>query len=194
MLNGWSVVRSWRWDHSEIFLAVWNQLLHQLSGWRVCRWRTRCGAPWTGIGTRGLPLWGWLDVLANSLKQQRRWLRVMKEHLFNDILEYGDQPRAHLCIILLFSQYLEYIKSQLPSVKDESKPTGVFYFYDWFGNLFIIIGLAYAHALLAKKSHPKIRKHRLWWNPGGRTKKATPGNYSISGLSCPPSSSWSGLE
>ncbi len=41
--------------------------------WRCWMWRT-----WAGVVTRGLRLWGRLDVLPNSLKRLWRWLMVEK--------------------------------------------------------------------------------------------------------------------
>ncbi len=43
--------------------------------WRYWMWRS-----WAGVVTRGLPLWGRLDVLPNSLKRLWRRLMVENEH------------------------------------------------------------------------------------------------------------------
>ncbi len=44
---------------------------------RSWRWRCWMWRSWAGVGTRGLRLWGRLDVLPNSLK--RLWRRLMVE-------------------------------------------------------------------------------------------------------------------
>ncbi len=60
------------WQFVQKFFGYANRLLQQLSGWLVSDnlggeacwiWRS-----WAGVVTRGLQLWGWLDVLPNSLK------------------------------------------------------------------------------------------------------------------------------
>ncbi len=55
--------------------------LQQLSGWLVSdnlgRWRCWMWRSWAGVVTRGLWLWGRLDVLPNSLK--RLWRRLIVE-------------------------------------------------------------------------------------------------------------------
>lgn len=110
-----------QWDVFQLCinsLAVWNQRLNQLSGWQVSDDRAgeeaSCGGPRTGVVTPGLPLWFWLDILANSLKQQWRWFGVMRWTFFLMTFKvcewYAEQPKAHLCINLLFNQYLKYIK------------------------------------------------------------------------------------
>ncbi len=63
------------------FFGYANRLLQQLSGWLVSdwSWRWRCWMwrSWAGVVTRGLWLWGRLDVLPNSLK--RLWRQLMVE-------------------------------------------------------------------------------------------------------------------
>ncbi len=44
---------------------------------RSWRWRCWMWRSWAGVVTRGLRLWGWLDVLPNSLK--RLWRQLMVE-------------------------------------------------------------------------------------------------------------------
>ncbi len=52
--------------------AVWVDGLRRSWRWRCWMWRS-----WAGVVTRGLRLWGRLDVLPNSLK--RLWRRLMVE-------------------------------------------------------------------------------------------------------------------
>lgn len=86
--------------------AVWVASL----GWS-CRWRSRgwrsedwCGDTWSAI----VRLVGCTGKFSGSLVYcQWRWFGVMR---WTFLKCYGDQPRAHLCINLLYNLYLEYIK------------------------------------------------------------------------------------
>ncbi len=53
--------------------AVWVAGLRWSWRWRCWMWRS-----WAGVVTRGLQLWGRLDVLPNSLKRLWRWIMVEK--------------------------------------------------------------------------------------------------------------------
>jgi hypothetical protein len=85
---------------------------------RPCRmWRSWMWRSWTGVVTRGLRLWGRLDVLPNSLKWRLRPLMVEKltwHFLATDLVEicgivlcdksahfraafYCPQHKVHLC-------------------------------------------------------------------------------------------------
>ncbi len=66
------------WQFVRKFFGYANRLLQQLSGW-LDSWQWRCWMWrfWAGVVTRGLRLWGRLDVLPNSLK--RLWRRLMVE-------------------------------------------------------------------------------------------------------------------
>ncbi len=96
-LRRWTAVRSsprWgqracRWASLRRFLTVCAEILWlckpivtaavRVAGLRRSwRWRCWMWRSWAGVITRGLRLWGWLDVLPNSLKRLWRRLRVEK--------------------------------------------------------------------------------------------------------------------
>ncbi len=68
------------WQFGQKFFCYANWFLQQLSRVAGLRrsWRWRCWIwrSWAGVVTRGLRLWGRLDVLPNSLKRLRRQLIV----------------------------------------------------------------------------------------------------------------------
>ncbi len=80
-----------RWASLRLFLTVYAEILWlckpivaaAVRGAGLRRsWRWRCWMwrSWAGVVTRGLRLWGWLDVLPNSLKRLWRRLMVENEH------------------------------------------------------------------------------------------------------------------
>ncbi len=83
---GW---RACRWASLRLFLTVCAEIIWlckpivvaagRVAGLRWS-WRGRCWMwrSWASVVTRGLRLWGRLDVLPNSLKRLWRWLMVEK--------------------------------------------------------------------------------------------------------------------
>ncbi len=81
--------KAYRWASLRRFLTVCVEILWlcklivaaavRVAGLRWS-WRWRCWMwwSWAGVVTRGLRLWGRLDVLPNSLKRLWRWLMVEK--------------------------------------------------------------------------------------------------------------------
>ena len=64
---------------NSVSSAVWVSGLRRSRRWRSRMWRS-----WAGVVTRGLRLWGRLDVLPNDLKWH--WRRLMVEKLtFNSL-------------------------------------------------------------------------------------------------------------
>ncbi len=65
------------WQFVQKFFGYANRLLQVAGLRRSWRWRCWMWRSWAGVVTRGLRLWGWLDVLPNSLKCL--WRRLMVE-------------------------------------------------------------------------------------------------------------------
>ncbi len=87
-LTNWGQ-RTCRWASLRRFLAVCAEILWlcklivtavvRVAGFRWSwRWRCWMWRSWAGVLTRGLQLWGRLDILVNSLKRLWRWLMVEK--------------------------------------------------------------------------------------------------------------------
>ncbi len=85
----WWGRRACRWASLRRFLTVCAEILWfckpivaadvRVAGLRRSwRWRCWMWRSWAGVVTRGLRLWGRLDVLPNSLKRLWRWLIVEK--------------------------------------------------------------------------------------------------------------------
>ncbi len=81
--------RSCRWASLRRFLTVCAEIIWlckpivaaavRVAGLRPSwRWRCWMWRSWAGVDTRGLQLWGRLDVLPNSLKRLWRWIMVEK--------------------------------------------------------------------------------------------------------------------
>ncbi len=81
--------RACRWAYLRQFLTVCAEILWLFKPFVVAAvrvtglrwsWRWRCWMwrSWAGADTRGLRLWGRLDVLPNSLNRLWRWLMVEK--------------------------------------------------------------------------------------------------------------------
>ena len=88
-LRPWWGRRACRWASMKQFLTVFAEILRlckptvssavRVAGLRQCRRRRSCmWRSWTDVVTRGLRLWGLLDVLPNSIKPRWRWLFVEK--------------------------------------------------------------------------------------------------------------------
>ncbi len=69
----WSTPLQWMCEVA----GYWQELEH-VGLRRSWRWRCWMWRSWAGVVTRGLRLWGRLDVLPNSRKQLWRWLKVEK--------------------------------------------------------------------------------------------------------------------
>ncbi len=87
---------------SEYEFGYANRLLQHLSGWLVSGdlggEDAGCGGSWAGVITRGLWLWGRLDVLPNSLKHLWRWLMVEKWTLNSRATALVDIPAVSMPI------------------------------------------------------------------------------------------------
>ncbi len=65
---------------------------------RSWRWRCWMWRSWAGVGTRGLWLWGWLDLLPNSLKRLCRQLMIEKLTFNSRATALVDIPAVHMSI------------------------------------------------------------------------------------------------
>ncbi len=83
------------WQFVQKLFGYANRLLQQLSGWLVSDdlGGEDVGWSWAGVVTRGLRLWGRLDVLPNSLK--RLWRRLTVREM--NIQFTGNISGGHSC-------------------------------------------------------------------------------------------------
>ncbi len=98
-----------RWASLRLFLTVCAEILWlykpivaaavRVAGLRWSRrWRCLMWRSWAGVVTRGLQLWGRLDVLPNSLKRLWRWLMVEKWTLNSQTTALVDIPAVNMPI------------------------------------------------------------------------------------------------
>ena len=117
-------------------------------GWSqtICRWRSQMWRSWAGVVTRGLQLWGRLEVVLNSLKRGRRLISIFWQQFWWTFLQLICQlhcPSKHeTSVALCCVTKLHIIKWPFIVLSTRCTCVMIMLFYQLLDNLYLT-GVAY---------------------------------------------------